>query len=197
MLAVIPPIRLATLDDLPGLRVLIPLSVRGLSRDHYSEAQIESAIRHIFGPDTRLIEDGTYYVADPGGGLVAAGGWSRRRTLYGGDQAKGAEDPLLDPAFEPARVRAFSVHPDWARRGLGRRILETCLDAAKAAGFDRVELASTLPGVPLYLALGFEAREAFVAETPDGVGLPVLRMTRSLARAPVAPEPTAPAGGAD
>jgi GNAT superfamily N-acetyltransferase len=180
MSAIASPIRIATLDDLEALRALIPLSVRALSRDHYTEAQIESAIRWIFGPDTRLIEDGTYYVVDGATGLAAAGGWSRRRTLFGGDQAKGADDPLLDPATEPARIRAFYVHPDWTRRGLGRRILETCLAAAASAGFGRVELASTLPGVALYRSMGFEALEEFTADTPDGVGLPVVRMTRAL-----------------
>lgn len=175
-----PHLRLATRDDLPALRELIPLSVRALSRDHYSEAQIESALTHIFGPDTLLIDDGTYFVADACGAVVAAGGWSRRDTLYGGDQARRAADRLLDPEREPARIRAFYVHPGWARRGLGRRIVEACLDAARAAGFRRMELAATLPGVPLYRVCGFAEQEPFVAPTPDGVGLPVVRMVREL-----------------
>src|SRR5262245_9037412 len=175
-----PPLRLARLDDLPALRALIPLSVRMLSRDLYTDAQIESALVHIFGPDTTLIEDGTYFVADHEGVLVAAGGWSKRDTLYGGDQAQRGADRLLDPAREPARIRAFYVHPAWARRGLGRRIVEACLTAARAAGFRRVELAATLPGVALYRACGFDEHEAFAAPTPDGVGLPVVRMTRDL-----------------
>ena len=173
-------LRLATREDLPALRELIPLSVRGLSRDSYTEAQIESALIHIFGPDTSLIDDGTYYVIEGGRSLAAAGGWSRRPTLYGGDQAVRGEDRLLDPAREPARIRAFYVHPDWARRGLGRRIVEACLDAARAADFHRVELAATLPGVSFYRSLGFATHEAFDAPTPDGVGLPVVRMSLDL-----------------
>ena len=173
-------LRLATRDDLPALRDLIPRSVRSLSREHYTDEQIESGLRHVFGPDTLLIDDGTSFVVDADAGLAAAGGWSKRDTLFGGDQAQRAEDRLLDPATEPARIRAFYVHPDWARRGLGTRIVEACVDAAKAAGFRRMELAATLPGIALYRACGFTEHEAFVAPTPDGVGLPVVRMARNL-----------------
>ena len=175
-----PEIHLAAPADLPALGELIPLSVRGLSRGFYSDAQIESAIRHIFGADTQLIADRTYFVATVGGMLVGCGGWSRRRTLFGGDQMKTADDPLLDPTVEPARVRAFFVHPDWARRGIGGAILEACTSAAAAAGFRRVELVATLPGEPLYRAFGFEVRERFEAPMADGQTLPVVRMTRTL-----------------
>ncbi len=171
-------LRLATPADLPALHDLIPLSVRGLSRGFYSDAQIESAIRHVFGPDTQLIADRTYFVATAGGMLVGCGGWSRRRTLFGGDQMKTAEDPLLDPKAEPARVRAFFVHPDWARRGIAGAILEACMNAARAAGFRRVELVATLPGEPLYRAFGFDVLERFEAAMPDGLTLPVVRMMR-------------------
>ena len=111
---------------------------------------------------------------------MGCGGWSRRRTLYGGDQMKSAEDPLLDPRVDAARIRAFFVHPGFARHGVGRAILEACLTAARAAGFHRVELASTLPGIPFYRVFGFEEREALEAPMPDGAGLPVVRMEREL-----------------
>ena len=173
-------IRLATPADLPTLHELLPLSVRGLSRDYYSSAQIEAAICYIFGPDTQLIADSTYFVAESAGRIVGCGGWSRRRTLFGGDQMKTAEDPLLDPRAEAARVRAFFVHPDWARRGVGRRILEACTIAARAAGFARIELVATLPGEPLYRAFGCEVLERFEAQMADGSTLPVVRMTRAL-----------------
>jgi GNAT superfamily N-acetyltransferase len=173
------PLRLARPDDVPALRVLIDRSVRGLSAGVYAGSQIESALRYVFGPDSKLIADGTYYMIDsPAGGLAAAGGWGRRRTLYGGDQTKGEDDPLLDPATEPARVRAFYVHPDWARRGLARRLFERCAADAGRAGFKVLELMATLPGVPLYLALGFTAIEETVANMPDGETLPLVRMTR-------------------
>jgi GNAT superfamily N-acetyltransferase len=173
-------LRLATREDLPAIRELIPLSVRALSREHYTDAQIESGLRYIFGPDTVLIDDGTYFVVDGERGLAAAGGWSRRDTLFGGDQAPRGSDRALDPATEPARIRAFYVHPDYARQGLGRRIVQACVEAAKAAGFRRMELAATLPGIALYRACGFIDHEAIVAPTPDGVGLPVVRMSRAL-----------------
>ncbi len=172
--------RLATIGDVPALVELIPLSARALSRGYYSEEQTEAAIRYIFGPDTHLISDGTYFVVEERGVLAGCGGWSRRRTLYGGDQMKAAEDPLLDPRAEAARIRAFFVHPAFARRGVGSVILRACLDAAAVAGFRRVELAATLPGVPFYRAFGFEEREALDAPMPGGLTLPVVRMERDL-----------------
>ena len=173
-------LRLATIGDLPALVELIPASARALSRGFYTEAQTEAAIRYIFGPDTRLITDGTYFIVEEDGALAGCGGWSQRRTLYGGDQMKSAEDPFLDPRTEAARIRAFFVHPGFARKGVGSAILDACLEAARAAGFQRVELASTLPGVPFYRALGFEERESMEAPMPDGTPLPIIRMERSL-----------------
>ncbi|HEY4228611.1 MAG TPA: GNAT family N-acetyltransferase [Thermoanaerobaculia bacterium] len=183
-------IRLATESDRRALSELIPASARGLSRGYYSDAQTESAIQHVFGTDSALISDGTYFLAeeeeeDEGRlrlRLVGCGGWSRRRTLYGGDQMKAGknEDPLLDPSTEPARIRAFFVHPDCARRGIGTQILQACLDAARAAGFHRVTLASTLPGVPFYSALGFAEKERLEVPMPGGMILPVIRMERDI-----------------
>lgn len=175
--------RLATIGDVPALTELIPLSARELSRGYYTDEQTEAAIRHIFGPDTLLINDRTYFVAEEGRTLAGCGGWSRRRTLYGGDQMKAGDDPLLDPRTDAARIRSFFVHPGFARRGVGRAILEACLDAARAAGFRRVELAATLPGVPFYRAFGFAEREPMEVPLPGGAGLPVVRMERDLAPA--------------
>jgi GNAT superfamily N-acetyltransferase len=176
-----PELRLATPADVPALRVLIEASVRGLSMGYYTAPQVESALRHVFGPDTQLIADRTYYVlAQAAGELVAAGGWGRRRTLHGGDQHKAADDPLLDPAADPARIRAFFVHPAWARRGLARRLFDRCAADAAAAGFRSLELMATLPGEPLYRALGFAARERSVETLPDGEELGIVRMTRPL-----------------
>lgn len=172
-------LRAATLDDLPALHRLIDASVRELSRGFYTAAQIESGLRHVFGPDTALIGDGTYFVIEDEGAIAAAGGWSRRRTLYGGDQAKTGPDPLLDPASEPARIRAFFVDPRFARRGLARRMLEHCALAAALEGFGALELMATLPGVPLYSALGFEEIERVAPLQPDGVVLPMVRMRRN------------------
>jgi GNAT superfamily N-acetyltransferase len=174
------PLRPATSDDVPALGRLINDSVRGLSAGAYDQRQIESALRHVFGVDTQLIADGTYYLVEGPEGPAAAGGWSRRATLYGGDQHKSAPDVLLDPAADPARIRAFFVHPAWARRGLARRLFERCRASAQAAGFRSLELGATLPGVPLYEALGFAAVERVDAMMPDGVVLPVVRMRRPI-----------------
>ena len=177
-----PAIRLAVPDDVPEIRRLIDASVRGLSASHYSSAQIDSALRHVFGVDTHLIADETYFVVEAGTEIAAAGGWSRRGTLYGGDQLKNGADPLLDPSTDAARIRAFFVHPSWTRRGLASRIFGECLDAAQRSGFDRFELAATLPGEPLYAALGFTVAERYVAQMPDGEELPLARMTRRIER---------------
>lgn len=177
-------LRLAVHDDVPAIVKLIDASVRGLSANYYSGPQINQSLRHVFGPDTQLITDRTYYVIEsPEEDLAASGGWSRRRTLYGGDQHKGdAADPLLDPATEPARIRAFFVHPAYARRGLGRRVFEACRASAEMAGFSSLELGATLPGVPFYETLGFKAMERVDAALPDGMVLQVVRMRRGIGR---------------
>jgi len=174
-------LRLATIKDIPALEELIRASVTALSAEHYTSEQIGSALKHVFGVDTQLIADGTYFVAEIEGRLAGSGGWSKRTTLFGGDQSKAdGIDSLLDPAAEAARIRAFYVHPRWSRRGIGSRILTACEDAARAAGFSRVELVATLPGEPLYAARGYEKAEPMQLETPDGESLPAFRMTKSL-----------------
>jgi N-acetylglutamate synthase-like GNAT family acetyltransferase len=173
-------LRSATLRDVPSIEALIARSARALSAGYYTESQVESLLRHVFGADSRLVADGSYFVCDAGGELAAAGGWSRRRTLYGGDRSKTGDDPPLDPATEPARIRAFFVHPDWARRGLGRRLYAQCAAGARKAGFTRLTLVATLPGEPLYRALGFAPVERFVLRLPEGVEVPVIRMDRAL-----------------
>lgn len=173
-------IRLATLDDVPALNALIRESARELSRGHYTPAEIESAVRHVFGVDTTLVADRTYHVIEAGLERVACGGWSRRGALYGGDQRRMREAPLLDPATDAARIRAFFVAPRWARRGLGRRLFEVCVRAAAAEGFRALELMATLPGVPLYQALGFRALEDVTDTLPDGTRLRFVRMGRPL-----------------
>lgn len=176
------PIRLrpAQTGDIPALQDLIERSGRGLSAPFYTPEQAEAITRHVFGVDSQLIADQTYFLIEEDGALVACGGWSRRGTLFGGDQTKSGEDPLLDPASEPARVRAFFVDPGQARRGLGRRLMEECFRQAEAAGFRALELVSTLPGEPLYTATGFAVTERFDLELPEGIRVPVARMRRAL-----------------
>lgn len=184
-------LRIARMDDLPRIESLIARSARELSAGYYSPAQVESLLRHCFGADSQLIRDATYYVVEtPDGTLAAAGGWSRRRTLYGADHTKSGADPALDPACEPARIRAFFVDPRWARQGLGRRLFAACAAAAHAAGFQTLALVATLPGEPLYRALGFELTERFTLRLPDGAVIPVAHMSRMVEPAvPVGPNP--------
>jgi GNAT superfamily N-acetyltransferase len=175
-----PELRLAASSDIPGLQALIELSVRTLSRGIYTPAQAEAALGPVFGVDSQLIADGTYYVIEDDETLVAAGGWSHRLTLYGGDQAKREADSTLDPATMPARIRAFFVHPDWTRRGFARQIFLECETAAAARGFRELELVATLPGVPLYRALGFATVEPVVIPLSGDLTLPCVRMRRSI-----------------
>jgi len=173
-------VRTARRDDIADIERLIERSVRDLSITYYDAAQIESALRFMFGVDSQLVDDGTYHVVEADGVLAAAGGWSRRRTLFGGDQWKHGADEPLDPSREPARIRAFFVDPSWARRGLGRSLFDACVRGARAAGFHRLELMATLPGEPLYRALGFGADERIELALPDGVRVPLVRMSRSI-----------------
>ncbi|HEV8357779.1 MAG TPA: GNAT family N-acetyltransferase [Gemmatimonadales bacterium] len=168
-------------EELEPLNDLITESARVLSAGFYSARQIEALIRHVFGVDTQLILDRTYYVIERGGGLVACGGWSHRRTLFGGDQAKADSDADLDPGSEAARIRAFFVHPAAARQGLGRRLLSHCESEAYGAGFGRLELMATLPGEPFYRAAGYEALERVRHPLPDVPPVELVRMGRSLA----------------
>ena len=169
-------LRLATTEDIPALDQLMRRSVQSLSAGYYTERQIELSLIHVFGIDTQLVADGTYFVAEVNDQLAGCGGWSKRRTLYGGDQTKTGEDNLLDPTTEPARIRAFFVDPDFARRGIGRRIIEACESAARAAGFRHLELGATLPGVPLYAALGYHPIEQIEHPMPEDEVLPIVRM---------------------
>jgi N-acetylglutamate synthase-like GNAT family acetyltransferase len=174
-------IRLATVDDIPELQELITESVSLLSANYYTPKQIESGLQHVFGVDTQLILDGTYLIAESQNQIVGAGGWSKRRTLYGGDQRKSDQaDALLDPMREAARIRAFYIHPRSSRRGVGTMILQACECAARAAGFKRLELAATLPGEPFYLARGYQKCEEILIDTPDGGSFATFRMTRNL-----------------
>jgi len=180
-------IRRAVPADAPVLRVLIDASVRGLQAQDYTPAQIEIALRKVFGVDTQLIADGTYLVAetDTAGEapvIVGCGGWSKRKTLYGADQWTGREDTLLDPRQDAAKIRAFFIHPDWARRGIGTLILEACENAAMAAGFTRFEMGATLTGVPLYRARGYVALEDLEVPLADGLSLPIVRMEKKVER---------------
>lgn len=175
-------IRRAGPEDIPAISLLIPESVRALSARHYTDEQVALALGSVFGVDTQLILDGTYFVAEAGGQVVGCGGWSRRKTLYGSDQLKTGEDPPLDPATEPARIRAFFVHPAWARRGIAGRIITACEEAARRANFRSIELVATLPGEPLYLAFGYEVVERFDIPLPGGLGLPAAKMRKRIAK---------------
>ncbi|MEM8931102.1 MAG: GNAT family N-acetyltransferase [Acidobacteriota bacterium] len=175
-----PHLRTARHDDIPALQALIDRSGVELSRSFYTPTQAEAITRHVFGVDSQLIEDGTYFAIEEEGEVVACGGWSRRDTLFGGDQAKTGPDPHLDPATEPARIRAFFVAPKMARRGLARQLMDECEQRAREAGFRELALVATLPGEPFYRACGFTVTERFELHLPDGVDVPVTRMHRPL-----------------
>lgn len=173
-------VRKATLEDREAITQLIAESARGLSREHYDDEQIEGAIASIFGVDSTLIEDETYFVAEQDGMVIGCGGWSKRKTLFGGDQFSNRNTGRIDPATEPAKIRAFFVHPDHARKGVANALLSACEKEAKAHGFGALELMSTLPGVKFYEANGYWAKGDFDLETPDGVKIQFVPMRKEL-----------------
>ncbi|MBI2809820.1 MAG: GNAT family N-acetyltransferase [Candidatus Melainabacteria bacterium] len=176
-------LRLAEVADVPTLTKLIDSSVRGLQHGDYSQAQIDSALRTVYGVDSQLINDGTYFVAEVVGEpplIVGCGGWSKRKTLYGGDQFHAREDSFSDPSTDAAKIRAFFIHPEWVRLGIGSRILEACEDAAIAGGFRRLEMGSTLTGVALYSAKGYVSAGEMEVPLEDGLALPIVRMTKTV-----------------
>jgi GNAT superfamily N-acetyltransferase len=181
--------RPATLEDVPALHRLIEASVRGLQAGDYTPAQIEGALGTVLGLDTQLIADGTYVVMEEAGraaealdrhALVACGGWSKRKTLFGADRGPGREPELLDPATDAAKIRAIFVHPQYARRGLGSEILAHVEAKAMAAGFRRLEMGSTLTGVPLYRLKGYVEVERIEVPLPNGEALPVVKMVKDV-----------------
>jgi GNAT superfamily N-acetyltransferase len=169
------------MSDLEAIRSLIAASVRGLQHE-YTEDQREQALVSVFTPDTQLIADGTYFVLQADDGtLTACGGWSWRKTLYGGDQHAASRDAeRLDPAIDAAKIRAFFVHPQWARRGLGTRLLKACEQAARDAGFRRAEMGATLSGVPFYEQHEYRRVAEILVNLPGGEKLPVMRMEKVL-----------------
>jgi GNAT superfamily N-acetyltransferase len=171
-------LRLALPEDILVLTALIAASVRILQADDYTASQREGALASVFGVDTQLIADGTYFVAEVNGTIVACGGWSKRKTLFGADHCAGREDSLLDPSKDAAKIRAFFVHPAWARQGIGTRVLEACESAAKAAGFSRFEMGATLTGVALYKARGYREVERIEVPLGNGESLPIVRMEK-------------------
>jgi GNAT superfamily N-acetyltransferase len=186
-------LRLAVPEDVPALRQLIEASVRGLQAQDYTRAQIEGALQNVFGVDSQLIADGTYIVAEAGPAsiertetknvqfkrmIVGCGGWSKRKTLYGSDHWTGREDTMLDPLRDAAKIRAFFIHPDWARRGVGSLILQACEDAARSAGFSRFEMGATLTGAKLFGAKGYVAVKPISIPLVNGESLPVIHMEK-------------------
>ncbi len=182
-------LRQAVPADIPALRTLIDASVRGLQAEDYTPAQIESALATVYGVDTQLIADGTYFVAEvflhqdaipgPQPAIAGCGGWSKRKTLYGADHCAGREDSLLDPHKDAAKIRAFFIHPKWARQGIGSMILEACETAARNAGFTRLEMGATLTGVPFYRSKGYAELERIEVPLGNGATMPIVRMGKA------------------
>ena len=170
--------RRAGLEDIPALQAVMAAAIGELQKGFLTPQQIESS-RMIMGLDSQLVADGTYFIIESDGQIAGCGGWSRRATLYGGDHTPGREPALLDPATDAARVRAMYTHPGFARRGVGRLILELCEAAAKAEGFKRLELMGTMSGKPLYESYGFEPIEDIVDDR-GGAPVPLTRMGKAI-----------------
>jgi len=180
-------IRIATAADIPALNGLIEASVCGLQAGDYSPAQLDAALGSVFGVDRQLIADETYFIAERNGRLLGCGGWSRRRTLFGADAVADRDDSLLIPGLDAARIRAFFVHPESARQGVGAAILSACEAAAVHAGFTALELGATLTGVPFYRRYGYEAVEQRDAPLPGGDSLAIVAMRKIVTASAPAP----------
>ncbi len=163
---------------MPALTALMDASIHVLLRAHLSQEEVAASFS-IMGLDSQLIDDGTYHVIEADGRIAGSGGWSRRATLFGGDHSSGRSAALLDPMRDPAHIRAMYTHPDFARQGVGSRLLELCEAHASRDGFSRFELAATMAGAPLYRARGYVEIEHFFAETPSGVKVPLIRMGKA------------------
>ena len=172
-------IRSAVSGDIPALKAVMDRAIKELLPAFLPPAEV-LASQEVMGLDTQLIEDGTYYVVEADGAIAGCGGWSRRATLFGGDHSAGRDAALVDPATDPARVRAMYTSPDFTRRGVGRLILATCEAKAKAEGFSRCEMAATMAGEPLYAACGYQRIEPFEAQTSNGVRVPLVRMGKAI-----------------
>ena len=182
-------IRPAVSAEIPILRELIDASVRRLQSGDYSPEQIDSALRTVFGVDTQLVNDGTYLLVEavPAGSqrkpvIVACGGWSKRKTLYGGDRWRDRQDDMLDPETDAAKIRAFFIHPDWARQGIGTLLLDACESAARAAGFTRFEMGATLTGAKLFEKRGYVAVKRLQIPLEGEITLPIIHMVKSALR---------------
>lgn len=173
-------LRKATLEDRPVLQALIARSARALGAQDYRPEQIEGALQGAFGVDTQLIRDGTYFVVEAEGQIVACGGWSYRRTLFGGDAREERDPEALAPGVDPAKIRAFFVDPAHARRGLGSLLLEHCEAQARARGFTRVELMSTLPGQRLYAARGYQPGDQVLHPLGEDVAIEFVPMSKAI-----------------
>lgn len=177
-------LRKATLEDIPQLRELIHISTRSLHTKFYTSAQIEGALKGVYGVDTQIINDGHYFVVtSPAGAIIASGGWSHRSTLFGGDSYSSRDDDtLLDPETQPAKIRAMFVHPDWVRKGIGKMILDAGESAAREYGFKSMEMSATLNGVPFYGKFGYNAVEGGRHEVSlgDGVVIDFYMMRKDL-----------------
>jgi GNAT superfamily N-acetyltransferase len=171
-------IRTATAADLPAIQEVMRASMASLGRDFYDDVQTASAVQFIAVADPEIVADGTYFVVEDEDAIVACGGWSRRKKLFTGTSEQGSAAGYLDPKTEPARIRAMFVRPEYARRGIGRMIIDRAEAEAREAGFTTCELMATLPGVPLYLNCGYERIEEVTIELPDGVRLECIRMGR-------------------
>lgn len=172
--------RLATEDDLDALREVMRRSIATLQTGFLTPEQVR--VSHtVMGLDTQLVRDGTYFVVESGDRIAGCGGWSWRSTLYGGDESMVSREPeALDPSTDAARIRAMYTDPDFARRGVGRLVIDLCEEAAKRAGFRRTTMMATMAGVPLYEACGYVQVEPVLSAPVDGIRVPLVRMEKEL-----------------
>ena len=173
--------RKAKISDIDDLEKLITKSARSINSAYYSKIEIDAALGKAWTVDRQLIIDNTYWIVENlEGVVVGCGGWSKRKLLFGKNDVSNSLHNELIPGTDSARIRAFFVHPDFTRMGIGKRLLEKCEVEAKSFGFDSLELVATLSGEKLYSANGYIPLKSYDVDLGNGITNKVVSMYKSL-----------------
>ena len=171
--------RLANSEDIPAVKELMEQSISKLLGNYVNEEELEASFESM-GFDGQLILDKTYFLIDFEGILVGCGGWSNRKTLFGGNHTPNRSNDFLDPNHDAAKIRAMYTHPDWARKGIGTFILQLAEKEASNARFKRCELMATLSGIYLYKNRGYKIDEETFYKSKKGNSVKMFKMTKFL-----------------
>ena len=173
--------RKAEITDINNLEKLIEMSAKSINSTYYSEKEIDTALGNAWTVDHQLIADNTYWIVENmDGTVIGCGGWSKRKLLFGKSTEPNILENELIPGIDSARIRAFFVHPNYTRMGIGKKLIEKCENEASSMGFDSMELVATLSGEKLYSSKGYNHIKAFEVDLGDGITNKVVSMNKQL-----------------